>query len=488
MLREKAIKAVKWTSLSAAVKGIFHFLQYSLLAHYLTPAEFGSFGIVMLIIGFGQMYTDGGMANAIIHFQDMTKKQLSTLYWFNIALGAGLYAGILIGAPFLARFYHAGAIVSLCNWAGLVFLIIPFGVQFQALMQKELLFDRLAKIYVLSTMIGGTVSIVAMVMGSGVYSLIIGLLITTGVRTGLLLRYGLGNFRPIFYFSLREIRTILKFGLYQVGQKLIGFIGSRADQLIIGKFIGLGELGYYNLAYNLVILPIQGVNPIITRVAFPIYSKIQGETGKLVRGYSEMLKLLALINFPFFFILIVFAAPVIDVIYGAQWIRSAELVKILTVVGIVCALSNPLGSILLAKGRADVAFKWDIFVCLTSLASVSVASRFGVLGVASTLSVLYLAYFVLEYFVVLEPLIGNFRSSYFVHSFLIPISYAAAAGVAMFAFNQCFHGGKYATLGWGIAIGGIVFALCIFSFEKPLLKRYLGGRILLPGFSSGAAK
>lgn len=474
MLRQKAIKAVKWTSLSAAVKGAVHFLQYALLAHYVTPAEFGAFGIVMLVVGFGQMYTDGGMANAIIHFQDMSREQLSTLYWFNIALGALLYSAILAGAPLAARFFRTEGIVPLCDFAGLVFLIIPLGAQFQALLQKDLSFDLLAKIHILSTLAGGAAAILSAVAGAGVNSLVIGLITGTVVRTIQLMVCGIGRFRPKACFSLQGIGPILRFSLYQLGQKSVGFAGSRADQLIIGKLIGVTDLGYYNLAYNLVILPVQGINPIITRVAFPVYARIHNEGGKLVKGYSEMLKLLALLNFPVFFAMMVFAEPIIASFYGGQWLPSAELVKVLGFVGIICSLSNPLGSILLAKGRADLSFKWDVFVCCLSLAAVFIGSRFNVLAVSWSLVAAYAVFFFLEYFLLLEPVIGDFKGAYFVGGFLVPVSYSAAAGAAMLAFRHLAGSGGGVMLLFGVGLGAIVYLLCIIRFERPLLRRYFG--------------
>ena len=79
-LKQKALKGVKWTTLSTVFAGGLQLLQLLILARLLTPTEFGVIAIIMVIVGFSQIFMDMGLSNGIIHKQDVTKKQLSTLY------------------------------------------------------------------------------------------------------------------------------------------------------------------------------------------------------------------------------------------------------------------------------------------------------------------------------------------------------------------------------------------------------------------------
>ena len=87
-LKSKAITGVKWTTVSMVALTLFQFLQLSILARYLTPQDFGLMALIMVVIGFTQTFMDAGISNAIIHKQNITNEQLTSLYWLNVVLGA----------------------------------------------------------------------------------------------------------------------------------------------------------------------------------------------------------------------------------------------------------------------------------------------------------------------------------------------------------------------------------------------------------------
>ena len=90
-LKSRAISGVKWTTLSTIILTVFQLLQLAVLARFLDPTAFGLMALVMVAIGFLQAFADMGISNAIIHKQNISTKQLSTLYWINIVSGVFIY-------------------------------------------------------------------------------------------------------------------------------------------------------------------------------------------------------------------------------------------------------------------------------------------------------------------------------------------------------------------------------------------------------------
>ena len=86
-LKRQAVHAVKYTVLSAHLTTGLQLLQLFILARLLTPQDFGLMAMVMVFVGFIQGYGDMGISAAIIHRQDITKRQLASLYWLNIVVG-----------------------------------------------------------------------------------------------------------------------------------------------------------------------------------------------------------------------------------------------------------------------------------------------------------------------------------------------------------------------------------------------------------------
>ena len=176
--------------------------------------------------------------------------------------------------------------------------------------------------------------------------------------------------------------------------------------MIIGSLLGADALGFYNLAWNLIIQPISRINPVLTRVAFPVFAKLQMDREALKSGYLKMLRLLATTNFAALFGIAAVAPNLVPVVFGERWLPVVPLIQILSLVALIRAVINPVGSLLLSKGRADLGFKWNLALLFSQGLGVVVGSSFGLRGVASALLFLHVAYFFLSYKFLVAPLLG----------------------------------------------------------------------------------
>ena len=406
-LKEKAVSGVKWNAILMTVITALQFITLAILARLLTPADFGLMGMTMVIIGFARLFSDMGISNAIIYRQDATKEELSSLYWLNILVGIAVFLIICASTPFVVVFYHEPRLTNLMYLAALVFLITPFGQQFQVLLQKELQFNRLAIIEMISSFANATVVITLAFWGMGVFSLIWGQLAGTSLRVLLLCYQGWRHWRPYWHFSRRDLKGYISFGLYQMGEKTANYFNTNLDYLLIGSLLGAKALGYYTLAYNLVLRPSSTINPIITKVAFPVFSKIQTDIIKLKRGYLKVLQFLSSVNFPIMAGLAVVAPLAVPTIFGEQWLPSVILIQILAILGLLRSTLNPIGFLLLAKGRADLGFKWNVVLMITQIPGLYLGAKFGgTVGVAIAYSILMGIYIILGYPILIRTLLG----------------------------------------------------------------------------------
>lgn len=374
------------------VKNSLQLLQFAVLARLLSPEDFGLMAMMAVVIGYAKSYADMGISKAIIHRQDVAGDQLSSLYWLSILAGFVAFALVWLSTPLVVGFFNEPRLADLMFWMALTFLITPIGQQFRILMQRDLEFDRIAKVEVGSTTTGVAVSILLAVAGHGVYSLIWGQLAVYSIRAALFVWQGLHIWHPRLHFKRRDLDGFVSFGLYRMGERSVNYFSANVDYLIIGRFLGPEILGIYRLAYELVLRPLQSINPVINRVAFPIFAKKQSDDAALRRGYLEVIKALSLVVFPILIGLAVLAPLIVPLIFGDQWIAAVPFVQILALLGMLKAVANPIGTILLAKGRVDIGFKWNVFVAVANTLVFLSVVRFGALAVAWAyvgLSVLY---------------------------------------------------------------------------------------------------
>ncbi|MCZ6860782.1 MAG: MOP flippase family protein [Alphaproteobacteria bacterium] len=412
-LERQAAGGAYWTGSSSVAVTVLQFAQLAVLARLLVPEDFGLMAMMMVVIGFAQAFADMGISNAIIHRQDTTDDHLSSLYWLNILAGIVLILLLLAAVPGVVTLFTEPRLAELIPVIALIFLIAPFGQVYQALLQKNLRFRELSVSEISGAALGAAVAITAAVAGQGIYALIFGQLANTACRTAVLIGYGWREWRPSLHFRRRDLDNYLSFGLFQMGERSINFLGQRVDQLLIGALLGAQALGYYHLAFNLVILPVTRINPVLTRVAFPIFARVQNDAAKLRHGYMTMQRVLSAVNFPLLLGLAAVAPVFIPLVLGEQWAPSIVLVQFLAGVALIRSTGNPVGSLLLGKGRADLGFYWNVWVVLTQIPAVYVGAKVGgTVGVATALLLMQIAYFWCGYHFLVRRLLGPCLQSY----------------------------------------------------------------------------
>ncbi|MEJ2499295.1 MAG: MOP flippase family protein [Sulfurovaceae bacterium] len=471
-LKQQAIGGVKWTTVSTIVTTLLQLLQLAILARFLDPSAFGLMALVMVVIGFSQAFLDMGISNAIIHKQHITHEQLSTLYWVNIFAGFGLFLIISALAPLVSIFYGEPELTTLIIIVALTFLIQPFGQQFMVLWQKEMRFAEIARIDIVNKAVSLVVSVVLAYMGYGVYALVYGTLAGIISQTIQFMILGLKEHKPSFVFNIGEIKEFLGFGAYQMGEKTINYFNSQIDVLLVGKLLGTEALGIYSVAKQLIMRPAQIVNPIITKVTFPMMAKIQDDTEKLKNVYLKTINYLSSINFPIYVALIVFAPELVLLMFGEKWLAAVPIVQILSVYGAIRSTGNPIGSLLLAKGKANWGFWWNFGLFFYVPIGIYISSQWGLIGIAWGLVVIMMSLIVPNwYFLVQKLCYANFMEYH--KQILIPALIAALSGAFSYMVVNATES-LLVKLIFGSLVGLLMVGVLNFVWNKKFLVELKG--------------
>jgi O-antigen/teichoic acid export membrane protein len=442
--------------------------QLWILSRLLTPSDFGLMGITNVIIGFIQAFSDVGLSNAIIQKPNPSPQQISSLYWMSIFSGILVFGLISATAPWVALFYGEPQLTSLLFWTSTIFLVIPAGQQYQLLLQKNLSFKRMGITEMAGTAAGTLTSIFTAYSGQGVFSLVWGQLANATFRTLLFVFFNGLNWRPRFYFEMKMVRELARFGTFQMGERFLNYFTSKIDQLVIGKLLGTQALGYYTMAANLVFQPVAQINRIISRVAFPVFAQIQDDLPRLQSGYLKVLRSLNSIQAPAMVGLAAVAPQLIPTLLGPKWLPCVPLVIVFAGVAWHQSLGHPLGSLLLARGRVDLSFKINLsLLCLTPGGVYLGALWGGSLGVAVALLCIQLLYWIPHYPWFILPIIGPCGRT-FAKTILRPLGMALVMGCGVGALGWWGGAGRLALLAQVLTGIGIYFILC-WKWDRPYL-------------------
>ena len=377
--REIMAKGVIWASVSQLVTQALHFISLIILARLLSPTEFGLMGMAILLISLITTINNLGLGAAIIQKKDLDHGQLSSVFWLNFVFGFFLAGVVIVLRPLIVAFFRYPELYPMLGVISFSF-ILNFGIVQNSLLQKNLEFKKLAFAEIGAELLYGITAVVLALLGKGVWALVFGLLVRTAALS--LLLWMVGGWFPLFYFSFSKIRKLFGFSFNVLGNSLVNFFSNNIDYILIGRFLSAEPLGFYTLAFQLMVFPQQKISSIITRVTFPLFSRLQNENERLKKGYLKTISFVALIIFPALFGLFAVSSNFIMVVYGERWLLAIVPLQIMCFAGMIKSLTPVLGNVLLAKGRSDINFKWNSARVVLTVIAVYYGVRFGINGVA----------------------------------------------------------------------------------------------------------
>lgn len=463
-LKQRALSGVRWTTLSFLVRALLHFVQVVTLARLLVPADFGLVAIVMAIMAFLQMFSDAGVSSAIIHFQEISREQFSSLYWLNVAASLGLAFLVASASHWVATFYGQHALQPLLMLAALTLVISSLGQQIRIVAQKNMRFSELAKVDVAGSLSSLVTVVTVALLGGGAYSLIAGSMMSAVVITLVVWWKLADGWRPQFRMRLGEIGEFVKFGGYMVGNNLVNVFNSQVDILLGGRLLGSHAIGLYSVPKDLSQNVSDVINSIVTKVGFPVMAMAQDDVERLKRIYLRIMRMTASVNFPIYVAIGFFAPEVVHVALGAKWQAAAPLLRVFAFWALLRSTANPVGSLLMARGRAKLSFQWNAALVVIFPPALWVGGKFGAVGLASAALATQLFLFIPAWLFLVRPLCGAGLIEY-LGQMAAPLAISLAAGAVGYACASPFLLAEV-RLAAGLTCGLIAYISLSFWFNK----------------------
>lgn len=440
-------------------------LQVSVLARLLTPADFGLMAITGSTLTVLSLLADLGLSRAIIHFDSTETSTLSSLYWLNLIMASTLSLLLALAAPAIEKIFKLQGLEGVLIAVSPFFVISSLGQQFVALAERNLEFPRLATNEILAALTGSATAICFAINGAGVYSLVAGLLATTASASGLAWLRLSSGYRPHFDLKFAQTKPHLRFGAYLIGEGLINALVRQADVFVAGIATSSSSLGIYTVPRDLSLRVGMVVNPIITRIGFPIMARLKGDMASLKTVYVETLRMTMSINFPAYLLLAAFADDVVRLLYGPQWLKAAGFLRILAFWGMARATTSPVGSLLHAVGFVRRALLWNLMMLVSIPAIGWVAiHRWGLPGLAYGLVIVQILLITPAWRYLVHPACGIDMADY-LKALLRPL-FLAAASVLPASFATSEVDWAPGRLFLGAAVSGLLYLFLSWHFNR----------------------
>ncbi|WP_439582733.1 MOP flippase family protein [Dyadobacter bucti] len=454
-IKRQAISGTLWTAVASAVQAVIQILRLSILTRFLEKSDFGLVAIVVLILGFTQIFTDLGISVSLFSRHDISKNEYSSLYWVSLLLGGCLYGIVCIFTPFIADFYNQPELYALIPVMSLDLIFTTAGRQFRIFRQKAMKFKSLAIIDVTTTLLSLIVSVIVAYRGGGAWSIVYSTLFASFTSSCLLILSGLKSHPLSFYINFREGRSFYRTGLFQTGSQILDYVASQLDILIIGKVMGTAELGVYNLVKQLVMRIYGLLNPIITRVSIPILATLNEDLSLLKEKFLQMLKLTSLINFAIYGLMAVSAKEILTIIYGKSFEESYLVLQIFCLWGGIISVMSSASGLIVATGRTELGFRWTMLRVVANPVFIAIGYQYGFIGIVIAQAAYVVIFYNLYWRIVIQRILNPLKYGEYFTVMAYPLAYS----VVIFSLLT------YVRISLGHIAGNIWSNLAIFSFS-----------------------
>jgi O-antigen/teichoic acid export membrane protein len=378
-----AIRSGFFTLLSKAIRYGFAFLSQLILMNFLCPDDFGLMRYVAIVLGIVNMISEAGLGVAIVQKRSLDGNEASSSVTLVTLFSFILYGGLFMLAPALATFFSSPSLTSLIRVGCLGAPIGGLSIVQRGLMQRNFRYARLSLLEALGAVAGSTTGIILGCTGHGVWSLVWSNLVYTAVSS-LLSILSIGRISGK-YLDFRASTALWAFGSGVVVQRMIDYLSSNIDYIVIGKRFGEISLGIYSVAFMVMSLPQLALGAVLANVTTSAFSVFRDDDERVHAAFIRLTKLIVVVSVPWFIIIFVCAPELMTAIsfikHGDKWVPAAQYIRIYAPVGMLYCLNSYPGTVWIAKGLSGFRIVWASVSLVTMFIAVVVGSFYGISGI-----------------------------------------------------------------------------------------------------------
>lgn len=343
-----------------------------LIARILVPGDYGLMAMSTIITGYALTLSDLGLGNAVIQRMQVTKNELSSVFWFSFIISGFLAISCFPISYITAYIMHEPRVIPITQTTSLIFIFAGLQIVPGSLLRKQMNFKSIGFIDMNCTIVSSFCMFAIAKAGGGVWTLIFGYLIKSLLRTILLFRKS--QWLPTWHFNFAESKPFLTYGILVALGRSVFYIQDKSDRFFAGRAWKSGQLGLYTFALEVAQIPTEKITTIINNVTFPAFSKLQNDQAGFNKLYLNITKVTATLVLPLFVGGFVLGEDLIRLLFNEKWYPIIPLFRILCLSQILTSLNALNSFVHSAQGRPN----WSLYYNIVSAICMAAAFFFAV--------------------------------------------------------------------------------------------------------------
>ncbi len=382
------VRNIGWMGASGAVIRIFRLITTVGLARFLSPYDFGLAAIVLMTNEFVQVFSQIGIGAKLIQADEKDLEELSqSAYWLGWLVFFGLFVLQCLAAFPIAWFYHDNQIILPICLIATNFLLIPLAEVQSSLIQRE---NRI-KVIALSNMLQITtdnlLSLALAFGGLGMWAIVLPKVLVVPIWVYVIFRHH--SWRPKGKFTTKHWGNLLDFGRNVLGVELLKTLRNNMDYLIIGRFLGIQELGIYYFAFNAGLGISLGVINSINVALLPHLCAVRSDSLQLWERYRNSLKTIALAIVPLVLLQSSLAPFYVPIVFGQKWVAAIPVLVLICLSAIPRPFADATSKLFLAVNKSHIDLRWNLLFTSVFALGLLIGVQWQSLGVAIAVLVIH---------------------------------------------------------------------------------------------------
>lgn len=378
----KVFKGLRSQSIITFLLAVIQLVYFSLMSRLLTKEVFGIFAVITAITAILTEISNAGLGSAVIQKKSVTNVFINTAFTLSAIIGSFFSILLALLAKPLSQYLIGDneLTIPFCIMAGSLFFSAVNSITY-ALFMRRLNFFMYGCAQITSLFFSSIVGVTMAFRGAGVYSLIMAIFLNAFS----LFLITFFKERKNLHFGIKKhyIKEILSYGGWLTASGIVRSLYNQMDRLLTTKWISIALLGTYTRASGFVINITSNVNSIFDTILFPIISGIQDDKERLKASYIKAADLVFVMSFPFCFLMILMADPIIRIFLGENWLDTMTLFRIVSLSILIHPFCRIGDSFFRSIGIVKQYFTVRVVICAMSIVLIYLGCKYaGILGLA----------------------------------------------------------------------------------------------------------
>ncbi|MEZ5656431.1 MAG: lipopolysaccharide biosynthesis protein [Sphingobium sp.] len=436
------------------------------LARLLDPSSFGVISAILVFIALVDVFGQIGFAPALIQKSELTPQDVSTALSLSLLMGVAMAGAIFLSAPLIAALFNLPALTDPLKLVSLCFPLRAAGIISNALIRRSMKFRALAGIDLGSYILGyACVAVALAAAGMGYWALVWGQIAQIALcNLGYIIASPHASRLSI---DPHSAKALLSFGGGLTMARIGNYVGMNVDYLVVGRWLGAADLGYYSRAFFLMNQPTKLIGSISDQVLFPVFSALKHEPGRVVNGYYTCITVVFLLTALASGQLFILAPDLVLLLLGAKWMAVVAPFQFFCISMPFRIAWKTSSAMMVAQGAVMRQSLWQWSYAVLIFVGAYIGQAWGITGVAAAVSLAMIVNYVVGIAVIatLYPVTLSRELAIILKCALIAVTGGGATSL-LFYFVPLEGIGAAGRLSISAAIAGAQFLLVAAFLER----------------------